>query len=224
MFIWRFLTSPANWIGLLFAIAVVLVKAFGYISAYWWALVFVGYLAGYWLGKTLFGAPKLVVTNLEALDQALQNVSLPGAMSDALEALKDLASANRGGHFSQSQQVRLVALTEQISDLHGQWLQSKQQLSIEDAFVAKRLALEYLPDTVRRYVAIPKNFATSKVIANGKTASQLFDESIDEMHGKVEELQNDLISHDAQAFANHAQFLHQKFGEQFSVTSALEKR
>jgi hypothetical protein len=223
MFIWRFLSSPANWVGLIFAIAIVLAKAFGYISAYWWALVAVGYLAGYWLGKTVFGAPKLVVADLEALDHALQNVALPSAMTDALLALKDIASANRGGKFSQSQQVRLVALTEQISDLHKQWLQSKQQLSIEDAFVAKRLALEYLPDTVRRYVAIPKSFATTKVIANGKTASQLFDESIDEMRGKVEELQHDLISHDAQAFANHAQFLHQKFGDQFSVSKALEK-
>ncbi len=222
--IWRFLTSPANWVGLLFAIAVVLAKSFGYISAYWWALVIVGYLAGYWVGRIFFGAPKLVVADLDALDQALQNVSLPNAMVDALQALRDVVKVNRGAHFTQTQQARLTALTEQIEDLHTQWQSSKQKLSIEDAFVAKRLALEYLPDTVRRYVAIPVKFAATKAIANGRTASQLFDESIDEMQAKVEELQNDLVSQDADAFANHAQFLNQKFGENFSVTKALETK
>ena len=45
-----------------------------------------------------------------------------------------------------------------------------------------------------------------------KRAAQLFDESIREMHRKVEQLQTDLSARDAEAFVDHAKFLSQKFG------------
>ena len=102
-------------------------------------------------------------------------------------------------------------------------MRSKRQLSMENAFVAERLATEYLPDTVRRFVAIPPKFAASKVIANNKTATQLFDESISDMLRKVEQLQDDLAAQDAEAFANHAAFLNQKFAPTGSVTNMLTK-
>ncbi len=219
--LWRFLNSPANWCGLALAIAVVVARASGLLGAYWWASVLVGYLAGFWLGKTFFGSPQLVVTDLDALDSALTNRDKPEAMAEALEAVRTVANSNIGKYFSTQQGAALAALTKAIEDLHTEWMKSPRNLSMENAFVAERLAIEYLPDTVRHYLSIPPRFATSKLIAHNKTAAQLFDDSISEMRHKVEQLQDDLAAQDAEAFANHAEFLNQKFGPTGSVTQLL---
>jgi hypothetical protein len=219
--LWRFLNSRANWCGLALAIAVVAARAAGWLGAYWWVSVIVGYLAGYWLGKLFFGEPQLVVTDLDALDAALVNRNKPEAMQEALDAVRAVAKSNVGKIFTAQQGAALTALAQAIEDLHAAWMKSKRNLSMEDAFVAERLAVEYLPDTVRGFLAIPPRFANTKVIAQNKTAARLFDETIDEMRAKVEQLQDDLASHDAEAFANHATFLHQKFGPTGSVTHLL---
>jgi hypothetical protein len=219
--LWRFLNSPANWCGLAIAIAVVAARVFGLLGAYWWASVIVGYLAGFWLGKSLFGTPQLVVTDLDALDAALVDRDKPEAMEEALEAVRTIAKSNVGKYFSPQQAAALAALTKAIEDLHTEWMRSERNMSMENAFVAKRLAVEYLPDTVRRFLAIPPRFAATKMIANNKTATQLFDESVSEMQKKVTQLQDDLAAQDAEAFANHAEFLNQKFGPTGSVTNML---
>jgi hypothetical protein len=221
--LWRFLNSPANWCGLAIANAVVSARAAGLLGAYWWASVIVGYLAGFWLGKSLFGTPQLVVTDLDALDAALVDREKPEAMEEALDAVRAIAKSNVGKYFSPQQAAALTTLTNAIEDLHAEWMRSERNLSMENAFVAKRLAVEYLPDTMRRFLAIPPRFAATKVIAHNKTATQLFDESIGEMQKKVLQLQDDLASQDADAFANHAQFLNQKFGPTGSVTNMLNQ-
>jgi hypothetical protein len=221
--LWRFLNSPANWCGLAIAIAVVGARAMDLLGAYWWASVIVGYLAGFWLGKSLFGTPQLVVTDLDALDAALVHREKPEAMEEALEAVRTIAKSNIGKYFSPEQATALTTLTKAIEDLHAEWMRSERNMSMENAFVAKRLAIEYLPDTVRRFLAIPPRFAATKMIAHNKTATQLFDESVSEMQKKVSQLQDDLAAQDAEAFANHAEFLNQKFGPSGSVTNMLNQ-
>ncbi len=212
MIFWRFLNSPANWCGLILAIAVVAARAYGLLGNGWGFAALLGYGAGFWLGKIFFGAPQLVVTDLAALDQALTNRDAPAAIAETLGAIREVARRDSANHFNIVQQGQLIALADAIDALHKEWLKSGQHLSVEDAFVAKRLALDYLPDTVRRYLAIPPKFAATKIVSQNKTPAQLFDDSIREMQHKVEELQNDLAAKDAEAFVDHARFLNQKFG------------
>ena len=140
------------------------------------------------------------------------NRESPTAIAETLEAIRDVARRDSADHFNIVQQGQVIALADAIDTLHREWLRSGQHLSVEDAFVAKRLALDYLPETVRSYLAIPPKFATTKIVAQNKTPAQLFDDSIREMQHKVEQLQNDLSAKDAEAFVDHAQFLNQKFG------------
>ena len=210
--LWRFLNSPANWSGLIAAIAVVAARSFDLLGAGWGWLAVVGYIAGFWAGRTFFGAPQLVVTDLSVLEAALALPESPTAIADTLEAIREVARRDSANHFNITQQNAVINLADAIEQLHRDWLKSASHLSVEDAFVAKRLAVDYLPDTVRRYLAIPPKFATSQVVRQGKTAAQLFDESLKEMLHKVEELQNDLAAKDAEGFVDHAQFLNQKFG------------
>ena len=187
----------------------------GLLGAMWLPLVAGGYVAGYWLGKSIFGTPKLVVTDLDALDAALTQHGKPEGIDLALSTMRQIIIQNQEERFSGNQQRKVVALLDAIGLLHREWSASSAHLSIEDAFVAKRLALEYLPETIRGYLAIPARFTASKVLASNKTAAQLFDASIDEMQDKVEQLQFDLAAKDADAFVNHAGFLNQKFGKKF---------
>jgi hypothetical protein len=212
MILWRYLNSPANWCGLLLAIAVVAARAYGLLGAGWGFAALIAYGAGFWIGKTSFGAPQLIVTDLAALDLALTNRDAPAAITETLDAIRDVARRDSASHFNIVQQGQVIALADAIEALHKEWLKSGQHLSVEDAFVAKRLALDYLPDTMRRYLAIPPKFAATKIVAQNKTPAQLFDDSIREMQHKVEQLQNDLSAKDAEAFVDHAQFLNQKFG------------
>ena len=212
MILWRYLNSPANWCGLLLAIAVVAARAYGLLGVGWGFVALIAYGAGFWIGKTFFGAPQLIVTDLAALDAALTNREAPAAITETLEAIREVARRDSASHFNIVQQGQVIALADAIEALHREWLKSGQHLSVEDAFVAKRLALDYLPDTMRRYLAIPPKFAATKIVAQNKTPAQLFDDSIREMLHKVEQLQNDLSAKDAEAFVDHAQFLNQKFG------------
>jgi len=212
MILWRYLNSPANWCGLLLAIAVVAARAYGLLGVGWGFVALIAYGAGFWIGKTFFGAPQLIVTDLAALDAALTDRDAPAAIAETLDAIRDVARRDSTSHFNIVQQGQVIALADAIEALHKEWLKSGQHLSVEDAFVAKRLALDYLPDTMRRYLAISPTFATTKIVAQNKTPAQLFDDSIREMQHKVEELQNDLSAKDAEAFVDHARFLNQKFG------------
>ncbi len=190
----------------------------GFLGTMWLPLVLGGYVAGYWLGKSIFGTPKLVVTDLDALDTALTQNEKPEGIDLALSTMRQILIQNQEERFSGNQQRKVIALIDAISLLHQEWSASSAHLSIEDAFVAKRLALEYLPETIRGYLVIPARFTASKVLASNKTAAQLFDDAVDEMQAKVEQLQFDLAAKDADAFVNHAGFLNQKFSKKFDPT------
>ena len=190
----------------------------GFLGSMWLPLVLGGYIAGYWLGKSIFGTPKLVVTDLDALDAALTQHDKPEGIDTALATIRQIMIQNQDERFSGNQQRKVISLLDSIALLHQEWSASSAHLSIEDAFVAKRLALEYLPETIRGYLVIPVRFTASKVLASNKTAAKLFDESIDDMQAKVEQLQFDLAAKDADAFVNHAGFLNQKFSKKFDPT------
>jgi hypothetical protein len=68
-----------------------------------------------------------------------------------------------------------------------------------------------LPDALKTYLSIPKEFAATKKLSNGLTAQDTFRTTLDDLGQKVSQLAEDLASQDAQAFLNHSQFLKEKF-------------
>ena len=102
-------------------------------------------------------------------------------------------------------------MTDQLSALLDQWERSKGHLSLEESFHARHIALSYLPDALKTYLSIPKEFAATKKLSNGLTAQDTFGATLDELSQKVNQLAEDLASQDAQAFLNHSQFLKEKF-------------
>ncbi len=212
----RFLQSPANWSGLLAGTAGLVLSGAG--LAAWGgaagaaALAAIGYGAGFGVGSVWFGLPKLNVNpwdNLEFADEGDARTS----MLSALYSVKQLVNHNPDNRLNASLQAKVVELCEKLNTLLEQWDRSKGHLSLEESFHARHIALTYLPDALKTYLSIPKAYATTTKLSNGKTAEDTFKDTIKDLGTKVDELTNDLAQQDAEAFLNHSKFLSDKFNQ-----------
>jgi non-ribosomal peptide synthetase component F len=210
--LYRWIASPANWIGLALATAVLVAKGMGLVGAtLGLPLVLGGYIAGFVAGGLWLGFPSSKEDQWEALNFKDEGDARE-AMGRALSGVRRLTDYNPGGRIPEALQKRVLALCDQLENLLDQWERSKGNLSLQDSFHARHIAIRYLPEALNSYLSIPANFARTQVLANGKTAQTTFDESLAELEGKVKQLGNDLATQDAHAFLVHSKFLKEKFG------------
>lgn len=206
------LASPPNWIGLGLASIVLVLKGLGLVGAPGLAVALLGYVAGFVAGGLWLGFPSLAAPSWEALHFSDEGDARE-AMERALQGVRGLTQYNPDNRLPGSLQSRVLELCKSLEALLQQWERSKGHLSLEDSFDARRIAITYLPEALNAYLSIPSSYARTRVLANGKTALDTFDDSIGELERKVSELADDLASQDAQAFLTHSQFLKQKFGD-----------
>ena len=205
-----FLQAPANWCGLGLATAALLLHSLGLTQWGGLGLAAFGYAVGFGVGGVWLGFPKWsrnAWDSLEFQDAGDARTS----MGEALGAVRQLVRYNPDNRLPTSLQNQALVLTDQLSALLDQWERSKGHLSLEEGFHARHIALSYLPDALKTYLSIPKEFAATKKLSNGLTAQETFGATLDELGHKVNQLAEDLASQDAQAFLNHSQFLKEKF-------------
>jgi hypothetical protein len=209
----RILLSPANWLGMTVAIAVLVLKAVGLVGLAGLPLALFGYVAGFVAGGLWFGFPKLAGPGWDA--DALEfsdDGDAREAMGRALQAVRGLVQFNPDKRLPASLQAKVLELCTSLEQLLSQWERSKGALSLQEGFHARHIAISYLPDALKTYLSIPPQYASSRVIQDGKTAVDIFRGTLVELEGKVAQLADDLASQDAHAFLAHSQFLHDKFG------------
>jgi len=209
----RILLSPANWLGLTVAIAVLVLKALGLVGLAGLPLALFGYVAGFVAGGLWFGFPKLSgpAWDADALEFS-DDGDAREAMGRALQAVRGLVQFNPDNRLPASLQAKVLDLCRSLEQLLAQWERSKGALSLQEGFHARHIAISYLPDALKTYLSIPPQYASSRVIADGKTAVDIFRGTLVELEGKVAQLADDLASQDAHAFLAHSRFLHEKFG------------
>jgi hypothetical protein len=134
-------------------------------------------------------------------------------MERALNGVRQLTQFNPSNRIPASLQARVLELCSELENLLQQWERSKGSLSLQDSFHARHIAISYLPEALNTYLSIPPAYATTRIIENGKTAQDIFKDSITELEAKVRQLGDDLASQDAHAFLVHSKFLKQKFGD-----------
>jgi hypothetical protein len=208
----RFLGSPANWCGLALAIAVLVLRARGMVGLAGLLIAAVGYLVGFIAGGLWFGFPSSKEPVWEALEFKDEGDARE-AMERALNGVRQLTQHNPGNRIPASLQARVLELCTELEALLQQWERSKGSLSLQDSFHARHIAISYLPEALNTYLSIPPAYATTRIIENGKTAQDIFKDSITELEAKVRQLGDDLASQDAHAFLVHSKFLKQKFGD-----------
>ncbi|MCE4537440.1 hypothetical protein LXT12_09275 [Pelomonas sp. P7] len=207
----RWLNAPANWCGLLAATGVLVLKGLGFLGSWGLGVAALGYAAGLAGGALWWGWPSTREDAWEAL-QFDDAGDAREAMGRALAGVRGLTEHNPGGRIPAPLAQRIMHLCKRLEGLLDQWERSKGSLSLQETFHARHIAISYLPQALNTYLSIPPQFATTKLLANGKTAQTTFEGVLAELETKVEQLGDDLASQDAQAFLRHSEFLNQKFG------------
>jgi hypothetical protein len=207
----RWLNAPANWCGLLTATGVLLLKALGLLGGLGLGVAALGYGAGLVAGALWWGWPSFKEPTWEALSFKDEGDARE-AMGRALEGVRRLTEHNPGNRIPAPLAERIVHLCNSLEGLLNQWERSKGNLSLQDSFHARHIAISYLPEALNTYLSIPTQFASTKLLANGQTAQATFESVLGELEGKVVQLGEDLASQDARAFLTHSEFLKQKFG------------
>jgi hypothetical protein len=207
----RVLGSPANWLGLGLATVALVLKALGLLGTLGLGVALVGYAAGFVAGGLWFGFPWGKEPEWEAL-QFTDEGDAREAMGRALSGVRRLTEHNPDNRIPASLQARVLDLCKSLEALLDQWERSRGSLSLQDSFHARHIAIRYLPEALNTYLSIPASYATSQVLANGKTAQDTFKDTIVELEAKVRQLGHDLASQDAHAFLVHSKFLSEKFG------------
>lgn len=206
----RFLQSPANWCGMGLSSVALLLSSLGLAQWGAGALALLGYMAGFSVGGLWFGWPQWRVNPWDELAFEDQGDARSN-MLNALQAVQQLVQYNPEGRLPAHLQRQVLDLCGQLRALLEQWERSAGQLSLEEGFHARHIALSYLPEALKSYLSIPPQFAKTKVLSNGHTAQDLFNSTLHDLSRKVSQLGEDLAAQDAQAFLNHSQFLHEKF-------------
>lgn len=210
--LFRVLLSPANWCGLGLATGVLVLKAIGLVGIGGLPLAALGYVAGFVAGGLWLGFPKLAGPMWEDALEFTDEGDAREAMSRALSGVRGLVEYNPENRLPASLQANALNLCKSLESLLSQWERSKGVLSLQEGFHARHIAISYLPDALKAYLSIPAQYASSRVLHDGKTAQEIFRDTLAELEGKVKELADDLASQDAHAFLVHSRFLHDKFG------------
>jgi hypothetical protein len=216
----RLIASPANWCGLALALAVLLLKALGLLGGLGLGVALLGYAVGFVVGGLWLGFPSTQPPAWEEL-QFKDEGDARVAMERALSGVRKLTEFNPEDRIPASLQTRVLELCKALEDLLHQWERSKGNLSLQDSFHARHIAISYLPEALNTYLSIPARFATTRILDNGKTAVDTFKDTIAELEGKVRQLGDDLAAQDAHAFLVHSKFLNQKFAPP-SITAGGE--
>ena len=215
----RFLFSSANWTGLAFSLGAVGLILAGFVSARWLGIAALAYGVGFITGGLWLGWPQLSGPAWDELTFA-ENDTSREAPAQALVGIRCLVTGNPGRRLSAMTGAKLLKLCDDIEAMLAQWERSRGQLSVEDSFHARYIALRYLPDALKSFWSIPVQFATTRALENGLTADATLGKTVDELGQKVRQLNDALAAHDAQAFLDHSRFLSDKFGSKASEDEA----
>lgn len=209
----RVLTAPAHWVALALGTGVLVLKGLGWVGAAGLWVALLGYAVGWVAGALWLGLPSWRADDWERLAFSDEG-DARAAMGRALDGVRRLTGHNPENRIPAGLQARVLALCEALEELLHQWERSKGKLSLQDSFHARHIAISYLPEALNTYLSIPARFAATRLLDNGRTAVDTFDDTLVELEAKVRQLGDDLASQDAHAFLVHSKFLSQKFAPQ----------
>lgn len=148
-----------------------------------------------WLGLELPLRPKLADDDPESLREALR-ATVESARPRVTEPL-------------QRQLDRIVDAVDAVLAVGGESAAGR-----EAAYTLRATVTEYLPDTLERYLRLPRRFATGKPIRDGKTARDLASEQLGVLAEELESIAEEVHRGNAADLAAHGRFLDERFSRQ----------
>ncbi len=123
-----------------------------------------------------------------------------------LEALQKRAK----GRLDAEAEAKIASIKTSLLAALGRLLQTADETD-PNLYNVRQIALQYLPDTVDKYLALPPAIAGSEPLMQGKTAKAILHEQLDVLDGALGRLVNSLYQEDAQGLLVHGHFLRDKF-------------
>jgi len=81
----------------------------------------------------------------------------------------------------------------------------------EDLYVIQRTATDYLPTTLKAYLALPQE-ANAQVLQDGKTPQQMLGEQLKMLDDRLDEISTAVHQQDSAALVANGRFLEERFG------------
>lgn len=85
-------------------------------------------------------------------------------------------------------------------------------LGSPEAYSVMATATDYLPEAIGNYTRLPRNWADSRPIENGKTSLMLLIDQLDLLGATTDKIFDAVVRVDADALIAHGRFLQAKFG------------
>jgi hypothetical protein len=194
----RWFYGVPNIVGIVLALVGVGLYLGGVIHGFLVPLIVVGL---YVLGAVLTPKPK-GIGGLSTLGGDLD----PGQIRSALNRIVEESQKRLPDELA----AKVVAIQATILDILPKL--DGTTIDRQDLFALERTVSDYLPNTLDNYLTLPRAYANSHVIANGKTAEQLLGEQLDLIDQKMKEISDAVAKDDVGKLLAQGRFLEERFG------------
>jgi hypothetical protein len=108
----------------------------------------------------------------------------------------------------------VVSRVKRVTDTVRQTLPRLRNLGLgsPEAYSVMATATDYLPEAVGAYLRLPRQWADTRPIENGKTSLMLLTDQLDLLGGTMDKILDAVVRVDAEALIVHGRFLQAKFG------------
>ena len=128
-----------------------------------------------------------IMASLEAVDQLISSGTLPAVV--------------------RSRAARVTSLVRKTLPRLG-----SLGLGSYDSYSVVATATDYLPEAIGAYLRLPRDWADSRPVENGKTPLLLLIDQLDLLGATMEKIYDAANSTDAAALITHGRFLQERFG------------
>jgi hypothetical protein len=191
----RYLGSVKNIAGCALALVGLVLHFFGLFGQVWPLVVAAMYLIGALVAPP---APHPVTVSVDSFD--------PDRIQRALDGTVDMARGRVPADVLtrlNSIRARILELLPQAGDLPG---------GSQDLYVVQRTATDYLPTTVRIYLALPPTYATTQIVQDGKTPLAVLQDQLELLDGQMSEIGEAVHRRDSDRLLAQGRFLEERFG------------
>ena len=125
----------------------------------------------------------------------------------ALDRVEAMVRAGAVPPFVESRVQRVVRVVRQTIPRLGSLGAGSAQ-----AYSVMATATDYLPEAIGGYTRLPRRWADSRPIENGKTSLMLLIDQLDLLGATMDKIFDAVVRVDADALIAHGRFLQEKFG------------
>jgi hypothetical protein len=130
--------------------------------------------------------------------------------ADILAALDRVQTMIAGGVVPAAVQSRVQRVSTTVRDTMPRL--RNLGLGSPEAYSVMATATDYLPEAIGGYTRLPRRWADSRPIENGKTSLMLLIDQLDLLGATMDKIFDAVVRVDADALIAHGRFLQEKFG------------